>query len=344
MHHYGVRNTALKWFQDYLSQRLQYVTFNNFKSSRKVIRCGVPQGSILGPLLFLLYINDISTVSKACLNIMFADDTNMFISGKDTESLCNQLNADLTQVQEWLTCNKLSLNVKKTHYMIFTSRNKIVDDIDIRINNERIQRVYSTKFLGVQVDAKLSWKAHIEYVSLKLAKCAGILLKARQKLHKSSLISLYYSFAYPYLIYCNIVWGNSYPTNLQRIVIMQKKLIRIITCSPFRAHTEPLFFANKILNVKDVNLYMTSVFMYNCVNRNVPELFHCFCVPIGDSHDHLTRRTDDLRVPFSGLDVRIFSVRVNGPRTWNTLPLDIRKAQSLNSFKYMLRNYINTLK
>ena len=183
----------------------------------------MPQGSILGPLLFLLYINDLSAVSKCCLNIMFADDTNIFIAGNDINAVCTQSNDDFGLVQEWLASNKLSLNVKKTHYMVFTPLNKDIKDMDIKINNECIERVYHTKFLGVQLDAKLSWKKHIEYISTKLAKCAGILIKARMKLPKSSLINLYYCFAYPYLIYCNHVWGNNYPTNLERLIIMQKE-------------------------------------------------------------------------------------------------------------------------
>ena len=117
----------------------------------------------------------------------------------------------------------VSLNVLKTHYMIFTSRNKCVSDVDIRINNVQIERVYSTKFLGVQIDAQLTWKRHIEYTCKQLSKCVGILAKARKKLDKSSLLTLYYSFAFPYFIYCNHVWGNTYQTNLKSIVLVQKK-------------------------------------------------------------------------------------------------------------------------
>ena len=200
----------------------------------------MPQGSILGPLLFLLYINDLTTVSTTSLSVLFADDTNIFMSGKNLPSMAMALNEQLTAIYEWLCCTKLSQNVLKTHYMIFTQRNKKVNDICSYINNVSIERVYVTKFLGVQIDSQLNWKNHIEYTCKKLCKCIGILPKARRKLQKSFLISLYYSFAFPYFIYCNHVWGNTYQTNLNNAVIVQKKLIRIITCSPFRAHTEPL--------------------------------------------------------------------------------------------------------
>ena len=210
-------------------------------------------------------------VSKACLNIMFADDTNMFIAVNDTNAVCNQLNGDLKLAQEWLACNKLSQYVKKTHYMVFTPRNKDIKYMDIKINNECFERVCHTRFHGVQHDAKLSWKKHIEYISTKLAKCAGILIKARKKLPKSSLFILYYCFAYSYLIYCDHVWGNDYPTNLERLIIMQQKLIRIIYFSPYRADAE--------LDIKDINSHVVSVFMFNCVSSPLPGIFDRLLCP-----------------------------------------------------------------
>ena len=117
---YGIQGAALEWFTNYLSNRLQYVTYNGTKSKRETIKCGVPQGSILGPLLFLLYINDLPPVSNDCFSVLFADDTNMFVTGKNTADMCLKLNNDLQEICKWLRCNKLSLNILKTHYMIFT--------------------------------------------------------------------------------------------------------------------------------------------------------------------------------------------------------------------------------
>ena len=146
LHKYWICGVELLWFEDYLSNRMLYVTYNNHKSSREKINCGVPQGSILGPILFLLYINDLASVSEFCFSVLFADDTNMFITGKDMNVLCRQLNDDLRNIQEWLQCNKLSLNVLKTHYMVFTPKNKVIDDIEVKIHDVQIQRVYTTKF------------------------------------------------------------------------------------------------------------------------------------------------------------------------------------------------------
>ena len=185
----------------------------------------VPQGSILGPFLFFMYINDLCQVSEFCLPLLFADDTNLFITGNDTTEMCAKLNDDLKSISEWLCWNKLSLNVSKTHYMVIPPRSRNISNLDVRIDNTAIERVYDTKFLGVQIDAQLSWKKHIEYTCIKLSKSVGIILKARKKLHKAALVTLYYSFAYPYLIYCNRVWGNTYSTRLgKKLIVCRKKL------------------------------------------------------------------------------------------------------------------------
>ena len=283
-------------------------------------------------------------MSNVLLPILFADDTNMFITGKDIEEMCNRMNADLKQIEEWLYCNKLSLNVMKTHYMIFTPRNKVVDDVNLCISNTRIHRVYVTKFLGVQIDSKLSWKDHIDYICKKLSKCVAILAKARRKLPQSCLISLYYSIAYPYFIYCNHVWGNNYQTVLDKLILVQKKIIRIITNSPYRAHTEPLFLANQILNVHDINVYNVGIFMYNTINSVVPTLFTSFFQQNVYFHRYNTRRAYDLHVPLGKTNVRKFSIRINGAMVWNTLPESVRESQSLMVFKKSLRKYLNDRK
>ena len=116
----------------------------------------MPQGSILGPLLFLLYINDLSSVSEYCCSVLFADDANVFMSRENIDVLCSRFNEELESIREWLCCNKLSLNVSKTHYMIFTPRNKIVHDIGVKIHGVSVERVNATKFLGVIIDSKLT--------------------------------------------------------------------------------------------------------------------------------------------------------------------------------------------
>ena len=155
---YGIRGLANSWIQDYLSERKQYVVYNGESSSYSSILCGVPQGSILGPLLFLLYINDLPRCSDLLHFILFADDTNILFSHHDPKCLETILNKELAAISNWFKLNKLSLNIKKTNFMIFKNKYNNKPDLDLKIiiENNNIVQVSTTKFLGVLIDDNLS--------------------------------------------------------------------------------------------------------------------------------------------------------------------------------------------
>ena len=259
---YGIRGCALSWFKSYLSRRLQYVTYNGSQSSQQMIKCGVPQGSILGPLLFLIYINDLCIVCKRTEPVLFADDTNLFSSGSNAISLQDGVNNDLAIIAEWLKVNKLSLNIKKTHFMCFSAKNKSRPGISLQIDREAIAEVNKSKFLGVVVDNKLSWKDHISFVCRKVARDIGVIIKARKVLHNESLKCLYYSFMYPYMIYCNQVWGSACKTNIEPLQVLQKRAVRIILGVHPRSPSEPLFTTLKFLNCTNIFKYLIGRLMY----------------------------------------------------------------------------------
>ena len=238
-----------------MSGRYQFVTYNGTKSSQQLIKCGVPQGSILGPLLFLIHINDLPSVCKRAVSIMFADATNIFLSDSNLITLETLVNKELSHLATWLTANKLSLNVKNTHYMVFSNK-RIPANIDLMIDNERIGETCKTKFLGVIIDNKLTWKDHINYISGKIARGIGVIIKARKYLNKDTLLCLYYSFIYPNLTYCNQVWGNTCKTYIEKIIIQQKRAIRIIAGVPRFHPTDLLFSEMKLLKFMFINEYL----------------------------------------------------------------------------------------
>ena len=185
--------------------------------------------------------------------LFFADDTNLFINGSNINELESLINSELAEIAKWLKVNKLSLNINKTHYMIFTTKRKIIPGIVINIEGHIINEVDSTKFLGIYLDNKLNWKKHIAYVSGKVARGIGLIIKARKLLNSDALITLYYSFIFPYLSYCNHIWGATYATNLQKLVMQQKKIIRIIAGMKHREPTANAFRDLRIIKFLDVN-------------------------------------------------------------------------------------------
>ena len=156
MNHYGIRGVSNDWFQSYLSNRNQYVSINGYESSLSVINCGVPQGSVLGPLLFLLYLNDLNQAIKFCKIHHFADDTNLLCLSNSIKKLNKLVNADLKHLLNWLNANKISLNVKKTGMKIFKSKQKKLEgDLKIKLCGKRLYPTESFKYLGVKIDANL---------------------------------------------------------------------------------------------------------------------------------------------------------------------------------------------
>ena len=160
---YGVRGIPYEWFRSYLNNRRQFVSFNGAISEEGKITCGVPQGSILGPLLFMIYINDLTTVSENYKALLFADDANLFFTKSDCNDVDYQICYEFTKIQEWRNCNALSLNLNKTPYMIYTSKGRDARVLDIKLNGTKIQWVFETKFLGVKIDAKLTWIPHTNF-------------------------------------------------------------------------------------------------------------------------------------------------------------------------------------
>lgn len=333
---YGIRGVALKWVKDYLFERKQFVNFNGVNSDCNIVKCGVPQGSILGPLLFLLYINDISNVSKILFPIIFADDTNMFIKGKSLNELVPKMNNELTKIVHWLKCNRLSLNINKTHYMIFhSSKRKIQNNLPITIDNNEINCVQKSKFIGVILEPTLTWSNHIQWVRQKVARGIGVLLKARKVFKQDTLITLYNSLILPYFVYCNEVWGNAAQKYLHPLFKLQKKCVRIIRSASFLEHTNPIFRELKILPLAQIYKQRIVLLAFKFIKGNLPNLFKdIFMI---NEQNRTTRQKYLLQVAVPKTEFYRKTVRFTAVYEWNLVLGKLDHFCSIHTFKKRLR-------
>ena len=342
LHAYGIRDNHLDWFKSYLNNRTQYVTYNNARSDIKTITHGVPQGSILGPLLFILYVNDFSRASSLLFSILFADDTSVFIEGECYTGVINILNKELNSICLWLKSNKLTLNVKKSHYMMYhrTRMEKITRDVIIE--NEKINEVKSFKFLDVIIDNKLTWQDHIYYIKNKIAKSMGIIYTIRKYVDRRTLINLYYSLVFPYLIYCNEVWGHANNIYTDSLVKLQKKIIRIIMHSYYNAHTEPLFRQLNILDFHKLVIQRTSLMMFKYSSNNLSSPIRTMFIRNNEIHNYNTRNRTTLHVPIGTTETTYATFRFHGIYIWNLISERIPTDVSYSCFKHILNIHIQT--
>ena len=251
---YGLRGKVNDLLYSYLSNRKQYVSLNGFDSEVKDVTCGVPQGSSLGPLLFLLYINDLRLCLSKSDTGHFADDTFILYSSKIPKTIETVINTEMKQVVKWLRLNKLSLNAGKTELIIFHSRKRNFEEekISIKLNNEKLRSVNHVKYLGMYIDETLSWDHHINELCKKLSRANGIISKLRHNAPLETRLQVYYALFYSHLIYgCN-VWGLSTLKNIDRIIKLEKKCVRIMTFAPFNSPTNQIFIELKLLKVEDI--------------------------------------------------------------------------------------------
>ena len=220
---YGIKGNELIFSQSYLENRVQTCSVNGHMSSFKPVSYGVPQGSILGPLLFIIYMNDLPTCVKEAEITMYADDTSLYKPFRTAQDLSDELIPAFVKICEWLKMNKLALNVLKTKFMIIgtSQRLNILDGCQIR-------RVKSVKYLGLIVDDTLTWAEHVDYISTKISKNIGIIKHVRRFLLWHSLLTLYRTIIKPYLRYCNTVWGQCSDTLKEKLQCLQNRVARAI--------------------------------------------------------------------------------------------------------------------
>lgn len=283
-----------------------------------------------------------SNVLKHAYPIIFADDTTLFVSSTNIENALTLLNEDIYLLVEWFKANKLSLNLSKTHFILFTTSLHVRNlEVTFKIDSHNIERVYNTKFLGVFIDDKLSWNVHIKHVCLKLRKSLGIIRKVSGILDTLTLINLYYTMFFPYLYYCHLVWGKSSNFLLDRVLRLQKRAIRVICGTHWQAHTQLLFIENRIIRVNDLYVYLLALFTFKFVNNMLPLSFvNNIKINVNSLNSNQNNRHTIAQLPLCRTNYRKNSLFFQCPKLCNDLiyPLNLPPNISYFKFKKLMKN------
>jgi hypothetical protein len=356
----GVRGRELEWFNSYLSQRQQFVVINGHSSSLIHILLGVPQGSILGPLLFLVYINDLPNCSKL-LSFLFADDTTLLDSDTDITALTDRVNIEFRKVVYYFRAHKLALHPNKTKFIVFSHSNlnntPIVINIDFNNysgvpNNDLINPIEFVnrsanpivKFLGVLFDPTLNFKAHISSISSKISKSLFVMRRAKNFLTPVALKSLYYSLVHSHLIYCMHIWSSASSSSINELLKKQKIAIRLINGASYNAHTEVLFKNSAILPLDSLIEYFKLQFVYLFINNHLPISFANTWINNSARRDDgdgpSLRNALDLFVPYSRLMSTSRHPLISFPKAWNEFnAIEIKFAASKSIFNKALKKF-----
>ena len=340
--YYGFDQSALSWLKSYLADRKQFVEVDGYKSETNFIKTGVPQGSTLGPLLFIIYMNDINSVSDSLSSILFADDTSLnstisLFQSRDSRDLSFKINSELFKVTDWLRANKLSLNAKKTKFMQFrySQMNPTsLPKLSLKMDGVVIDKVDTFNFLGLTISETLSWKHHIEKVRIKISKIVGVMSRIKYQVSSKILLTIYNSLILSHLHYGILCWGFQ----CKGLFTIQKKAIRIICKAKYNAHTDKLFKSLNLLKVDDIFKLQCLKFYYRLRKNTLPLYFssNFRFTRNADVHDRQTRHGNVFRLERVNRMTTRQSIRHHLPNLLNNtseMIIDSMNTISLLSFK-----------
>ena len=333
LEHYGIRGQALDWLKSYLTNRQQFAYVNGKNSTKQKITYGVPQGSVLGPLLFLIFTNDIGNCTESKIRL-FADDTNSFVNSDSYTGLKKIISSTLKEIFKWCSDNKLTIATDKTCYTIFHKPKQKIPKFmnSININNIKIKREETSKYLGIILDETLSFKPHITELISKLTKITNSFKIVKHYVPIKNRKTLFEAYFVSKLQYGIEIYGSASNQLMHSLQIKQNRALKTLYNLDFLTPTKKIHRDYKILSVKDRYKLNISKFVYKQQNNQLPEILKKYYSNVKDSHNHKTRTNDNLIVNKYKNEIGKRSVQIQGAITWNSIPIDIRKEEKLKIF------------
>ena len=340
LYHYDIRGIPHDWFRNYRHNRTQFVKIGSSQSNAETITCGIPQGSTLGPLLFLFYINDLPYCSKNLSFRIFADDTNMFFTSDNLLHLESIMNEELNSVFKYCNINKIPINFAKTTYMVISSTR-----LRSYIHIPNIAYKTQIMYLGIHIDQNLQWGPQTQHINNKLAKNIAIINKLRYFVDLHALKQLYYSFIYPYLSYATIAWGSACKTNFRRILTKQNKCVRSMFFAHSRDSATPYYNLLGILNFENVYKLKVALFTHKILkgSTNISTIFHRSLTRASEIHTYNTRFATKLNFhrPKANNNYGTSTFAFVSYQLWETIPTNIKRLPNTsfcNQYKLYLLN------
>jgi len=341
--YYGFKDTSLNWFKSYLTNRQQIACINGNLSEPKTTVTGVPQGSILGPLLFILYVNDIGICFEHSIVNLYADDTLFYFANPNIDVVSLALSNDLLHVANWLKANKLSLHIGKTNSMLISAklrkRNQENNDLNLKLVDKIVSQVNSCKYLGIILDSNMKFTEQFDSILSKLKRAIGIFSRAAKFIPSNTRITLFNTLILPHIDYCSTIWSTSIrKLNLSKIQRIQNRAMRIILeCHP-RTHITDMLDTLKWMSIKQRLHYNYCIFLWKIVNKQTPDyLSNCF-TPVSLVHDYNTRSASTGQFHINHSSSK--TLNATGSRIWNSIPQHVRDVRSLYSFKKNILTHI----
>ena len=335
----GIGGSLLEWFRDYLQNRKQRVVINGATSSWGTIPSGVPQGSVLGPLLFLVYINDLIPVIKHCNVRLFADDTCLFANvDRDREHTMRLINQDLVNVSRWADQWLVSFSPSKTKSIVFSNKQDAILNPRVKYKDVEIDEVPSHSYLGLLFTRSLRWGEHIDAIAVKARRRLTLMLPLKYKLDRKTLLTMFQSFVKPVMEYGIAIWGGSYDCDISKLEKINSDGMRLITGAPANSNIRKLYEETGISSIRQISNSVTLKLFYKIVNNLTPNYLRNL-LPVYNPRDtgYNLRNTDEFGRPKTRLDIRQRSFIPRAIRLWNRLPADCREAPTLLSFARKLK-------